>query len=338
MFFADALLARRFTDLFATHPPLEARIRQIDPHWDGTFPQVKPLVADEDEPAGPEPARLPRFLPGLPGLPGVSQVPVLGLADQRQPAEPAPSRPLPPALRTAAREPFSARSLVYALVLDRRPAARQAQLDRLREQAEPAEFQETLRLLPLVEPLAEEARLPLLDLVLPALRTMSPAQSRGFRARVEMLATVDHQLSVFEYSLLCVLSRRLDESSGRHSRPVVRYRSPRSLQPYMVQVLTLLAWEGNESQDRAQAAFRAGLSVFLGQPTDLPLPVRETATLRTFHAALRRCDQSVPGLKQRVVEACAACILADRQVTARENELFRAVCAVLGVPMPPLPV
>ena len=38
-----------------------------------------------------------------------------------------------------------------------------------------------------------------------------------------------------------------------------------------------------------------------------------------------------------MVQACQACILADRVVTPGENELFRAICAVLGVPMPQLP-
>jgi Zn-dependent protease with chaperone function len=339
MFFADALLAKRFTGLFATHPPLEERIRRVDPHWDGSFPRVKHVVADPDEAAGPKPARKPGFLPGLPnlpGLPGVSQVPILAGLDEGTPSAPSRSRELPGPLQDAAHEPFSARSLVYALLLDRQPAARQAQLDRLREHSEPAEFQETLRLLPLVEPLAEEARLPLLDQLLPALREMSQAQYHGFRSRVEMLATVDHRVSVFEYSLLCVLSRRLDESFGRQVRGRAQYSSIRALQPYVIQVLALLAWEGDENEAKAQAAFRAGLSAFLGQQAAVPLPPREQTNLRSFHAALRRCDQAVPKLKQRVIEGCAACILADRVVTPRESELFRAICAVLGVPVPPL--
>ena len=58
-----ALLARRFTDLFATHPPLEARIRRIDTRWDGTYPEVKHVSADPGESAGPKPGRLPRILP-----------------------------------------------------------------------------------------------------------------------------------------------------------------------------------------------------------------------------------------------------------------------------------
>ncbi len=335
MFFADALFRHRFTNLLATHPPLEDRIRQIDPHWDGAFPKVHQVSADPAEAGGPRPDRLPHFLPGLPALPGVGQLPMLAEAPVSPSAVARSPRRHPGSLQDATREPFSARSLVYALLLDQKPDARQAQLEQLRDHAEPAEFQETLRLLPLVEPLAEEARLPLLDLVLPALRTMSPAQYKAFRRRVETLAMVDHRLSVFEYALLCVLSRRLDESYGQRPRLAVRYRSARALQPYLVQVLALLAWEGNDSEVQAQAAFRTGLSTFLNQPANAVLLPRGETSLKNFHAALRRCDLAVPPLKQRVIQSCSACILADRVVTPRENELYRAICAVLGMPTRP---
>jgi hypothetical protein len=48
------------------------------------------------------------------------------------------------------------------------------------------------------------------------------------------------------------------------------------------------------------------------------------------------CDKAVPGVKRRVVVACASCILADDQVTVREVEVLRAICDRLDCPMPPL--
>jgi hypothetical protein len=51
---------------------------------------------------------------------------------------------------------------------------------------------------------------------------------------------------------------------------------------------------------------------------------------------LQTLAQAAPSLKGQVVAACAACIDADKQVTVREAELLRAVCAALDCPMPPL--
>lgn len=51
LFFADGLGAS-FTRLTATHPPLDRRIRRVDPAWDGRFPETATAVGagSEDEP------------------------------------------------------------------------------------------------------------------------------------------------------------------------------------------------------------------------------------------------------------------------------------------------
>ena len=55
---------------------------------------------------------------------------------------------------------------------------------------------------------------------------------------------------------------------------------------------------------------------------------------------LRRCfgqlAQTPPKVKQQVLAAVTACIAADGQVTLEENELLRAIAAVLSCPVPPV--
>jgi hypothetical protein len=60
------------------------------------------------------------------------------------------------------------------------------------------------------------------------------------------------------------------------------------------------------------------------------------ADLAALDAALADLEQAAPQVKRKVLEGAVACIAADRQVTATEAELLRAVSASLGVPMPPL--
>ena len=62
------------------------------------------------------------------------------------------------------------------------------------------------------------------------------------------------------------------------------------------------------------------------------------SALAEFDAALQMLGQAVPDLKRRIVVACAACILANREVTVREAELLRAICDTLDCPLPPLVV
>src|SRR6516165_5064733 len=83
MFIANAFAGRGLAGLLATHPPLAARIRALDPQFDGRYPEVRPVGVDREELEGPRPGRVPPTagIPRLPGLPQVP-VPVLGFADE----------------------------------------------------------------------------------------------------------------------------------------------------------------------------------------------------------------------------------------------------------------
>jgi hypothetical protein len=243
---------------------------------------------------------------------------------------------MPDVLRVASQEPFNARALVYALLLDPGAELRELQLSRLKAGAEPQEFAETLRLDAPVKDLPDTHRLPLLDLALPALRQMSPRQHRAFRAQVEVLMIADQRLSLFEYALHCVLRRHLDAQflPQRQTRPV--HSSPQKLARQMATVLAVLAWEGHPEPDQAARSFDTGMRGYIGGDHSHRLPPREECSLAEFDAALQTLNQSVPALKRRIVVACAACILANQQITVREAELLRAICDTLDCPLPPL--
>ncbi|MBB5469253.1 Zn-dependent protease with chaperone function [Paraburkholderia sp. CI2] len=348
MFFANAFAGEGFAGLLATHPPLVERIRRLNPPFDGQFPEVRPVDVDREQLKGTRPSRVPPFA-GVPTLPGLPQVPmsVLGFAAD------AASRvghidpqvidyahelhdSMPGVLRVAAQEPFSARALVYALLMDPRADLRELQLTQLKADAEPQDFAEALRLVVPVQVLPDTHRLPLLDLTLPALRQMSPRQHRAFRAQVEMLVIADQRLSLFEYTLRCVLHRHLDAQflPQRQTRPM--HSSPQKLAQPVATVLALLAWEGQPEPDQAARAFDTGMRGYIGGDHTHRLPPREKCTLAGFDAALQTLDQSIPAIKQRIVAACAGCIVANQQVTVREAELLRAVCDTLDCPLPPL--
>jgi hypothetical protein len=350
MFFANAFAGGRLAGLLATHPPLVERIRRLDPQFDGQFAEVRPVGVDREEFEGLRASRAPQF-GGIPRLPGLPQAPapVLGFADEAasrvgriDPEEITYAHALhdgmPDVLRAAAREPFGTRALVYALLLDPRADLRDLQLTRLKAAADPQDFAETLRLVAPVQALPDTHRLPLLDLAMPALRQMSPRQHRAFRAQVDGLMIADQRLSLFEYTLHCVLRRHLDAHflPRRQTRPV--HGSPQKLARPVATVLALLAWEGQPEPDQAARAFDTGMRGYIGGDHAHRLAPREQCSLAEFDAALQTLNQSVPAIKRRIVVACAACILANRQVSAREAELLRAICDTLDCPLPPLVV
>src|SRR5262249_60221042 len=156
-------------------------------------------------------------------------------------------------------------------------------LARVKAGAPPPAFHETVRLAAPVQALPDGFRLPLLDLAMPALRRMSPRQHQAFRAQVEALMSADQRLSLFEYTLRCVLHRHLDAQflPQRQTRPV--HSSPQKLAHPVATVLALLAWEGQPEPDQAARAFDTGMRGYIGPDHPPPFPPPEASPPPHFH-------------------------------------------------------
>jgi len=356
MFFSDAFEGM-FFNFFATHPPLPKRIRRIDPGFDGTFPRVAPLVetgvAADKVAAPPVPERqeedirrfLDKFGKGEPrekgraramplnpalvmgqvGLPGA--VPMVYAA--------AMLAALPQDLLAAAREPYSARALIYALLLGQDEAVRNRQLEYLRQRIEPPSYRETLQTASVVAQLSDEARVPLVDISYPALKRLSPDQYTAFRGHVETLVKADEKIDLFEYMIRSLLLRNLDVHFGLAKPVSPRYHAITPVRTPFAQVLSTLAYAGQETQEAAQCAFDQGTAGLSEKPPMLP---KQECTLAALDEALQELAQAAPKLHRVILGGCVACIAADGKVTVKESELLRAVAGVLGCPVPPIPL
>jgi len=357
LFFGDAF-AGSLVNLLSTHPPLAERIKRIDPSFDGTFPEVEPVAAevggtmeapgageevrpgaDEQRTAADEfrtAAEKRRRAPGAKtlsldptgmagriGLPGAAQI---AFASALLEAMSGP-------VRDASREPYSARAVVYALLLNREEDMRQKQLADLKSRVEERCYRETLQMAAEVDRMAEDARLPLVDVTLPALKRLSPDQYTAFRDRVEALVAADGKMDLFEYVVRAVILKYLDVHFGLSKPPAVRYRALTPLVPAMGTVFSTLSYAGQESPADAQRALDQAAAT-VGQSLTL-LPT-EQCSLDAFDAAMGELAQATPQVKKRIIGAAAACVVADGKVTVKEGELLRVISAMLGCPMPPL--
>jgi hypothetical protein len=119
---------------------------------------------------------------------------------------------------------------------------------------------------------------------------------------------------------------------GRGSAPVPD--GPRATIVDAATVASVLAWSGASDPASARRAWTDARAADPGLPAD-PLPASR-CTLDALEQALRALAQSGPAFKRRVVDACVAAVVADGRTTVEEAELMRAVCASIGVPMPPV--
>ena len=336
----------------ATHPPLEMRIQRIDPSFDGTFPAVhfpskkapetrdpKELAASAAQTAAKSAASAPSG--GAPAVPLIPMLPqqMTQLFGKLTEAHLAYASlllsGLPSRLTARVREPASARIIIFSLLLSHDSKTRRAQFQLLNESKDPLVSSEaTLEASTLIDRCPPEARLPLVDLALPALRTLSLSQYQDFTGLVEELMKADQEIDLFEFTLQHILRRHLDPHFTQTRPPGTHYGSLAPLTHEISLLLSKLARAGQDGEENAQQAFAQGVEELKKSRLKLSWLEQEDG-FEALSKALDRLNRVTPLLKRRLLRACGVCVSHDGQVTLREGELLRAIADALDCPMPP---
>jgi len=355
MFFGNAL-ASSFMDAMATHPPLEERIKAIDPNWDGTFKQVSDETPDDRVEQLFKRAK-PRTGPPIFNNPLASILVAAGSeapppiptdTGMRPPVNAPPLRlkyadpardALPETLRQAAREPQAAMAMLYAMLLSEDEAMHATQLAELAKRVTPDVVGKVNELYPDVSQAATRARLPLVNLTLPALRQLDAGMFTRFSDTLEWLIGSDGRVELFEFVLQKTLLRHLAPKFGLARPTAVQYYTLRPLVPDCALILSALAYVGSADAGEIQHAFVTG-APFLRAPEDsgLLLASPEQCGVEHVSAALDRLALAAPIIKKNLLEAAAHVVGADGVILENEAELLRALADTLDCPIPPLGV
>lgn len=351
MFFGNGI-GEPLLRLMDTHPPLAERIRALDPGFDGNFKPVRRTeAAQSPERVSPPPQRppIPFPFPGAPraqgDLGGLAPPVIAAQTVLANTGAPTPAHlkyaeelrvSIPASLQAAAHEALGASALVYALLLSDDETLRRSQLDELAAITSPAICEETLRLWPDVRAVATQAKLPLVDLALPGLRNLSPAQFQQFSDAVQKLVESDGDIDLFEYMLEKIVLRHLDPYFRPARKPVIQYYSLKPLAEDCAVLLSALACLGQDQPDKIAYAFQQGAQpLSYAAQAELRLLPEGECDLAQVDTALNRLSQAVPQIKKNMLNACARTVAADGVIRGMEAELLRAVADTLDCPMPP---
>ncbi len=341
MFFGDAL-GTSWASL-STHPPLEARIERLSPEYLDYTPEPRRRAATAEAAEAAEEAPSTERDPFLPGFEGVDDAlgggmaaAITGLvgtatADHLQYGKQVIAH-LPTELRRAAHESLGAVALAYSLVLDPKDAHREKQVRMLQDDVAPATLEEVHRLTPQVLALDRWLRLPLAELLIPALRQLSEAQFQEFADTLKDLMLHDDELSIFQFAMLKMVLHQVEESHRSTRRPRGGAGSIRKAQDEVHVLLSALALVAGKDLGVRKQALRAGLHQLENYRGPDTLHRESFAQL---NGALDRLAAASPKVKRQVVDACSHTVLADDEVTLDEGELLRAIAATLNCPLPP---
>src|SRR5690554_627077 len=358
----------RFNALYASHPPLEQRIRAIDPQFmtkarmsrnqqriqeqrARTQAQAQPIpaaiaglaasVAASQPPVSraPAPASGPinRDTLQLEPLPVESPIQVSELVGYPESKHFAYAEKLlaswPRQLFDYAHTPSGAMGLACALLIQHMPASHQPQAIEL-TQAKAAELNLDLQALQWgishLAGLDRSSTIPLLELCLGSLKTLDTPARTQFLDLLKALIAVDQRYSLFEFVVFSILRKQLAAHAER--APKVRFTSFKPVKADIQKVLAVLARVGSQHRDELERSYNAIISRF----SKTPQPRPERCTLTELTLSLERLSGLSPLLKDPLLQSCADLILHDGQVGIEEFEILRVIAEFLECPMPPI--
>ncbi len=308
MFFAPAIV-RWWT--FASHPPIEERIRRAHPRFmqedyrrtrhASTYDDGRRAVLDGagnivKVVGGIETAAMLAAAVGSPRPEHVDHARKL-------------LEKLPEALKRRLATPEGAEQVMFAL------------LGANGEQASAARFE--------MQGLGRQQNLLLVELALPALKQFPQQRRDAFLAEMQRLVEADQKVTLAEFVQATLLRQHLREGAGKPLRTKFGTLAEVAQDAHIV--LSLIA---HASKGDAAAAHAKGRAV-LGIELPGPLPVAELSTAR-LGEALERLRHLEPFTKPRVLKACLETAAADGAFRLAEAELVRAIAATLDCPLPPV--
>lgn len=302
LFFAEAI--SRWSSLFATHPPLQQRIKRLDPSWDGVFPTETQLKQQSSEQS--------------------SATVQIG---HRQSA--AVLSVLPAFLLETSRHALSAPALCCACLLQTEHLEKQWAM--VKAHGDPQLLQNIDRLYDEVSRLSGRQKLQLIQIAVPALKQLSQQQFVEFQTLCQNLSRCDGQEDLLEWTIL----NWLQHCVGSQFNPSLLHRRDRSSNLAQVQqsVLALLSLCAQQAKDEKlqQQAWSSGLQL-LALPSATARPAMSLSQLTEQLPAL---IHSTPRLKQQLWQMLKIAVQADQLVNDQEAMLLQALALLLEIPVSP---
>ena len=344
MFFGSCY-KKKLSNLLATHPPIDDRIRAIGGASDGfqTLPEGSELNSDQismDETqslaSSFSDSSTQRSDPekGFFQEKDLNQIGQI-MADQVVVAQRIVSE-IDESLISLVHQKSGALAVVYSLLLSEEDLVRGNQLKVIKGTCE-SEVSKTFKTVSdQVIDMHSTKKIALLDLAVPALRRLSPEEYGQFCEIINELINIDEQVDLFEFMIQKNIRLHLDTFFGRIQPPNETIKILSKLNHESSVLLSAIAGFGNEDELNRLQAFKKGAAVLelygTGKLKFLP---PENCGIGQMDEALKAFEKCVPTLKKTLLIACGKAAISDGKITSNEAEILRAIGDSMGTPIPP---
>lgn len=313
-FFIASPLSLGRKAFFSTHPPLEQRIKVLEPSFRGEFPKTYKIssseVADEN------------LISQLSGSPS-SQI----QASQSIPAlkPTAFLANLPAYLKNAVHEPYLAQAICLACFLDPNDQAIDNQKKYYIQNSSLSDLWPCIEMAHQeIQKKGQYLRLSLIDLSLPALRRLSDSQRDYFFKACETFIHSDSKFEIYEYVLFRVLTKSLLPKRKFSEGSISSTSARDAIQNFFIKVIDTTQTE--KKQEALQKTLLSlGISVQSAQ-------ANKKINLKGFHQSFEFLEKSPKNLRNLVFNSAVKLFREDGKISANESEMLRAISESFNIP------
>lgn len=235
-----------------------------------------------------------------------------------------------PELRTAVRETYSVRAVMYGLFLRQDTDKKLAQEEIIKAPADVFVRARLRELEPSISKIQLQHRLPLIELALLTLHQLSDTEYQRLANTIEGILKAAEPFSLSDWALFYYLKHHMGHATQNAGKKQLSQVS-RDVEF----LLSVLAHSDSSQHGSAETAFRLG-----AEQLELPLELKakKEISIPSIEHATHSLNRLKPLQKPKVLKAFVAVILSDNHLSPVENELIRCLADAIDCPLPPLEV
>ncbi|MDR1460135.1 MAG: M48 family metalloprotease [Campylobacteraceae bacterium] len=334
LYFSDGI--RNFFS-FSTHPPLDKRIKAIQPDWDGQYITPKPIVHNNEKTRKTTEQKKEKIVKIITAAAILNEINDIGaITSEKLNTASEKIDKIPQLLHDGTADMLLAQFIIFITLLDKNENIQKLQIEiiardfftqndeKISEKFEniKSEFKNTSR----------DMYINLIQISMPTLKTLSKEQYLKFKNTIIRLIEADKNISWFELNLKHLVLYPLDVLFGIVKIPQEIHSVIGAIKFEVEILLSAIISSQFLNEEKAKQAFGKIMKDF--STTTLRFVPSENISSILLENAYREIQKAKPLLRKKILEMIISSLKTDDDKLSNQDiETIHALCALLHLPI-----